>query len=243
MQEKKHFDYFWDEAILPSIQLAVNEMSLDFRIATSVSLQDTISYKTELESIYRRKREWLKQSYLPHDSEPCLDFHKLAAIICRSIIGLKPIKYDIDAVESVIEQQKFHNNLHDEQIKWFVNNVYVNYKVAFLAAVGVVYANLVYWAYTKQKNCSNKSVAEIYEAFAKLLLEKGCLCSYVDPQSHENFENSMIIALMKNDLLQRDFDYLGFATNLYQLEYYTKLMLFQEALKGSVYTLENIDLS
>ena len=243
MQAKKHFDDFWENAILPSIEQTIEEMASEFCTAASVNVQNLSSYKVELENIYRRKREWLKQAYLPHESQPCLDFHKLAAIVCRSVIGCKPIHYDIAAVEEMIHQQNYGCESHDEQINWFVNNIYANYKIAFLSAVGIVYANLIHWAINKKNECADAKLASVYNSFIQRLLDNKQLCSYENPKAHENYVNSMIIALMKNDLLQRDFDYLTFAINLYQLEYFTKLTLFHQVLTNTEYTIDDIDFS
>ena len=243
LEPPKHFEYLWKEAIYPSIQVCLSEMSEDFYKLASVNCQDLRSYKANLENVYKKKREWLKRSYLPQNPEPYLDFHKLGAIVCRSIIGLKPVKYDISAVEKLILHQEQRQTSHTAQIDWFIKNVYVNYRIALLSAVGLVYANLVHWALTKKEQCTDDGLVEVYNEFMNRAVQQGTLCPYVSSQSHENFEDSMVIALMKSDLLQRDFDYLGFATNLYQWEYFTKLKIFCEILENSNYTLSDIDLS
>ena len=243
MQQLKHFDRLWDEAIQPSIQFSIEQMDDNFIEFASVKSVDLDSYKIDLKRVYKKKREWLKRSYLPHNPEPYLDFHKLGAVVCRSIIGLKPIKYDLVLVKELIKHQDFSQSTHFEQIDWFIRNVYVNYRIAFLSAVGLVYANLVHWAITKKGNCTTEDLAKVYDEFIHELTQQGRLSSYPEPELHENFENSTIIALMKNDLLQRDFDYLSFATILYQWEFHTKLKIFQKVLDNSKYSLSDIDLS
>lgn len=219
MKKESNFDNFWKFAINPSIHKALEELDPIFIKDCGFIQKEEKSYKKILEGIYTEKREWLKSVYLPHEKDPILDMHKLSAIICRSIIGNKPIIFDTSkALIMAKNQDKLLQNNQtlndkDKQIKriqWFVDNVYVNYKIAFDASIGIAYVDLFHlFQDNNQDDLKNK-------------LEKiGTFIFYERSNCHENFRNSTILALMKNDLLNRKFDYLSYATIMFQLQQHT----------------------
>lgn len=242
----RHFDFFWTKAIFPAIQSAKNEIDDSFKKKTQLKFIDENEYYNDLKNMYKRKREWLKQKYLPHDEGPKLDFHKLGAIICRCIIGVKPVTYNVDVAEEMLEMNNSAENMeHSEKIDWAVSNLYINYKIAFFAAIGIAYADLLYWAYRKNELAESKNLpfANLYLEFANRLEKQQNLSFYPNPSSHENFVNSAIIALMKEDLLCRDFNYLMFSIILYQLQENTKRIIFLELLQDSNYTIDDLELT
>lgn len=244
MKKNSHFNFFWEKAIYPSIKLAKQDIDNDFKEKTLLNFRDTVEYYAELEDMYRRKREWLKQKYLPHDEGPKLDFHKLGAIICRCIIGVKPVTYSVSIAEEILETINADETIsHSDKMNWVVSNLYVNYKIAFFSAVGIAYADLLYWAYKKQEDakingCPNE---DFYFAFAKELEKQKNLSFYPKSAFHENFVNSTIIALMKEDLLCRDFNYLMFSIILYQLQENTKRIIFSDIMKETGFTFDDLE--
>lgn len=244
ISQGNHFDNFWTTAIYPSIKKAENDMDPAFIKECEVEIRDLNEYKLELRSMYKRKREWLKKEYLPHMEKPLLDFHKLASVICRCIIGTKPISYDLNVAEHLLDGINSNDSLtHSTKLDWIVSNIYVNYKIAFLASIGIVYADLLYWAYEKGDVKEIENDKNIYIEFAHSLENKNNLIFYPEPAKHENFVNSVIIALEKGDLLQRDFDYLFLSVIFYQLQENTKLNLFSEILKNQNIDISDIELS
>ena len=219
--EVSHFNYFWKIAILPAIEKVQNELDKDFVEESGLKRKRIIEYKSQLKKIYKEKREWLKKVYLPHEDEPCLDFHKLSAVICRAIIAVKPFKFNVD-LATKYAQKKFPepvnvNEIEEMQVKrveWFVANVYCNYKVAFFASVGIAYLDL-YISFIE------KNLLDLKERLAK----QEQFIFYPKSENHDSYENSMILALAKNDILERDFDYLAYATNMFQLQQYNKVLL------------------
>ena len=118
--------------------------------------------------------------------------------------------------------------------------------MAFLVAEGIAYVDLLYWArvkinrintkYSKDDICKNvdciKTKLEVYEKFISLLVsEKKGLYRYNASKLHDDFYVSEIIALMKNDYLKRDFDYLQFAISIFQWQEYTKKQHIYEIIK------------
>ncbi len=204
VKQEHHFDFLWEMFIKPIINQAEQEVDGEFAKVCGFEKICLPYYKKQLEKIYKRKREWLKKIYLPSDNEPLLDMHKIGAVLCRSIIGNKPFSFDVEKAKKFV----MANNMQND-IQWYINNVCVNYKIAFYVSVGLVYAEVI------------KRLEEIGEKEKMEEMQKiGHLYFYSKNPNHENFQNSSIIALMKNDILNRDFDYLFYATTLFQLERY-----------------------
>lgn len=238
-----HFDGFWHYSIQPAIEKALSEMDESFKVQCNVSVKEAQSYKKLLEQIYKEKREWLKKQYLPTEKEPLLDMHKLSAIICRSILQCKPIIFDteasVDCLENYSKEKDAEEFLSDgtrKRIEWVVNNIYVNYKIAFRASVGLNYIELYYNYYKDYKNScdgdeSKKDLREKTKAKIDLLEQNGDLFYYEKQPNHENFRNSMILALAKREALGRDFDYLSYATIMFQLQMWTRDVIEKKLLE------------
>lgn len=227
----EHFEKFWETSIYPAITKCLNDVDTEFFNKCNLITVDEQGYKQKLKNLYKRKREWLKREYLPHSSHPILDFHKLGSIVCRCMIGNKPFTYDI--AKSEVMQKAINNDdklSHKDKIDWLVSNIYINYKVSFLSAIGIVYADLVYWA-TKKCEDYDDSLFIVYKEFLEKLIARQNLFFYPSPIKHENFFNSTVIALMKEDILKRDYNYLLMSMILYQLQENTKLRLFEDILK------------
>lgn len=249
-KKKSGFDYIWDSTIKKTIAFCYQEMDESFREQAKVSQCDYLQYKLCLRKLYHEKREWLKIKYLPHKSHPILDFHKLSAIICRCIIGNKPIAYDVSMANylfDVLQSKKISSN---EKLNWQIANVYVNYRIAFLVAVGVAYDDLLCWVqeyinYLVKRGQELSEIEDekllIFKLFKTKLMDDSTLFPYQKSDKHDDFESSLIISLMKNDVLMRDFDYLSFAANMFQWQEYTKLKLFIDIISDNKHRLKHFN--
>lgn len=186
---------------------------------------------------------------MPNNEDAVLDFHRLSAIMCRCIIGIKPFKFDLPIAERLFgEVQEREDYSQKDKISWQVNNVYVNYKLALLVAEGMIYIDLLYWTQCRinefEKKCNSVDSSQenndnfkrelfIYQQIIKIL-QLSCyrLCCYQESPSHDDFFISSVIALMKNDYLERNFDYLQFSISMFQWEEYTKKQLYEQVLKS-----------
>lgn len=220
---EQSFTFFWDTIILPTILAAEEDAEEEFKDFCNLQFacSNINEYKSELQQFYRDKREWLKGVYLPHDEHPILDIHKISAVLCRSMLAYKPFCFDFNAAEEYV-LRKFSNN-KDNHIDWFVSNIYMNYKVAFYASVGLIYAEIL----DSYSPNGDKSDAEAFQYFMNL----GGLVFYKKSPTHDNYVNSCILALQKNDVLNRKFDYLSYAINMFQLEEFNR-MYYQLQIKS-----------
>lgn len=243
------YDEIWTNVIEKSIRLCVQQLDETFKKESKFSVCDLDDYKLQLRKIYKRKRQWLKKVYLPNNEDAILDFHKLSAIMCRCIIGIKPFKFDLSIAERhFVEVQERENYSQKDKISWQVDNVYVNYKLALLVSEGMIYIDLLYQTKCMidelEKKCNSVDSSQennddykrdllIYQQIIKMLQSSCCrLCRYQESPSHDDFLISSIIALMKNDYLERNFDYLQFSISMFQWEEYTKKQLYEQALKN-----------
>lgn len=204
------FDLFWDKFIYPIMENVFNDIDQEFKDACGLQFayEDIDAYRKALRKTYREKREWLKEIYMPHSKSPVLDIHKLGAVICRSIIGNKPFSFNVLKAKNFV-QNKFSGTEKVQNTDWFFSNIYANYKVAFYASIGAAYLNILY-------RCKVSNDVDSLNYF----MCNPYLKFYTPNDSHEPFETSCMIALQKNDVLGRSFDYLGYAILIYQLEQY-----------------------
>lgn len=212
----KHFDeLLWSKFILPALTKAESDLNKDF--SDYVGLKNIVSdeYKMALSSIYEEKREWLKNIYFGDfktSEERCLDMHKIAAIICRSIIRCKPFTFDVEKANEYKQNYKL-----DKDLTWIINNYFVNYKVAvnsaFLITLYDLYDKLGEKAREEQPN---DKILEMIKNFSEHGFEM--YRSSIIKLEHESFYKSVILNLVINDTNGRNFDYLGFATMCFQLQ-------------------------
>lgn len=260
---KTEFEDMWDDSVFPLIQKCDSQLDMDYKSAVSMKIKDLDKYKADLRKLYLHKREWLKREYLPYDKIPKLDFHKLSAVLCRCIIGNKPFVFNKEIAEQFLRQSHYRRK-QDEQgyeiLRYQIDNIYVNYKLAFLVGESVAFDDLTQWAQRQIQNIEKtiestkqnsdldclqsqdklddlQKKIQVYRLFIQKLDDIGILADYEwANRKHDPFYESMINCLMKNDILNRDFDYLLFAANMYQWQEYTKLSLFGDIMADENYS-------
>lgn len=245
-RDERSFDDFWNRIIHRAIQFCTKEIDSDFSSRTNLRVRDIDDFRLELEKTYKEKRNWLKSEYLPEEIAPSLDFHKLSAVLCRCLIGNKFYTYDTSKAKLIqFERKKLSNLTHQDQLKWEINNLYVNYKLAFLVGEGVAFDDLLFWAQARidedRKSLDNlestdiatiQTKIQITEAFIDRLINKEhSLKRYYCSSHHDDFNSSIIYSLMKSDSQMRDFDYLSFGIIMFQWQEYTKRCIFSEIIE------------
>lgn len=225
------FAYFWKGLVLPTVSLVCSEVDPEFarEVGFAYAYDDLGLYKRDVMAFYREKREWLKQLYLPHEARPRLDQHKLGALWCRTLLAYKPFYFNYDKAVKYV-RKRFERSEDDlllppeDHSEWFVKNLYANYRAAYLVSAGIVYFYLLYDCKEKKEDLA----AYLRDGGFEYFLSNGALIGYPTRKGHSDFISSCIIALEKNDINGRDFDYLTYAIMLYQLEYYNKVQFFMK---------------
>lgn len=216
----EHFNNcLWPKIISKSITNA--EENLDKKFAKYAEVKNLVSecenkYQENLCLMYENKRDWLKKIYFGNfktDEDRCLDMHKIAAIICRSIIGCKPFSFDVKKANKYKKEKDLDDNLD-----WIIDNYFINYKVAVNCAFAIILYDL--FDRLGEKSSIIESNDEEIVNLIKVFSEQGfdMYTSSILKSEHETFYKSSILNLAINDSNKRDFDYLGFATICFQLQ-------------------------
>lgn len=214
----KNFDFIWDNWIIPLSKKLYEDMDADFREFCNVRLKedDFQNICIKASKYYLNKRKELKSEYYGKDytDKHRMDFHKLSAIFCRTLIEYKLFDFDVNQCEKFIDQRKINRTNTD----WLVKNALVNFRMAFYTSVVFLYQSMLF-------KYSNDVV--IYN---RLKMHK-CLDLYksaginVDGKVHESFENCIVLDLAKRDINNRSFDYFMYSTIMFQLEEYNYNLL------------------
>lgn len=225
MNQCEHFNkVLYPKIIIPAIINANRHTDDEFvKSVGLVNCSNNEQYISRLGNIYEEKRDWLKQIYYgsianrDNSNSFMLDMHKIAAVLCRSVIACKPFKFNTKAAA----KYKSDNN-KNQDIKWVVENYLINYKVAVDVAFGVCAFDLVDRLGEEENSGTELFIHDQLIELTNL----GCLDYYSKPilrQTHSPFYYSLIEMLATNDTHGRSFDYLGFATICFQLQQYNVL--------------------
>lgn len=211
------FSFIWKEWIVPAIDKIAKQMDPAFQKATNFSIRDLSEIEKSASKYYIEKREATKKEYYGDDpsvvaKKHLMDFHKLSAILCRTLIEHKVYYYDVQKCNEYIEAQKIDSKNTD----WLVHNVLVNFRLAFYASVVFLYQSMLF-----RLKKDNSDLYPLLETQKKLNLytngERG--------NTHESFENSLVLDLAKRDINNRSFDCFLYSAIMFQLEEYNKLLL------------------
>lgn len=236
-----HFNkYLLPDIIKPTI-LAI-ESNMDENFKNAVGFYNYVNddgYIQKLSDCYEEKREWLKDAYFGDniDDNSLLDMHKIAAVLCRSILSFKPFAFDIskanrykNRVEKELrkDKTKTENQIKNELLYWTINNYWSNYKVAIDIALCATYFDLVdklgEMEQDQSKNIYHIDIVDMLKHLTENGLDTYKKNTTPIPLSHETFYWSLIINLAINDTNQRDFDYLSMATICFQIQQYSVLL-------------------
>lgn len=222
MEDLTNFQYIWNQWIIPLVDDLYAQVDNDFRQFCNLRIRDLDKICMEAERYYQKKRIEVKKEfygeYHKGDSETDhrMDFHKIGAIICRTLIEYKVFEFDINCCRKYVEQKVDPYNTD-----WVVKNALINFRLAFYSSVVFLFQAMRF-EYFK----SNKL---LYKA----LSEKGMLDLYNASSTDvklvkESFENCIVLDLAKRDIGNRSFDYFMYAIILYQLEEHNKILLGKE---------------
>lgn len=226
MEELSNFQYIWEQWIVPLIDDLYSQMDDGFKRYCHASIRDLNKIRIDAEKYYQKKRALAKKEfygeYHKGDSETDhrMDFHKIGAIICKTLIEHKVYDFDTDCCEKYVKQK---NDPCDTD--WVVRNALINFRLAFYGSVVFLFQAMRF-EYSKNnpslyKKLSQKGKLDLYKI--NLNAEKSdAIC--LRPVK-ESFENCIVLDLAKRDIGNRSFDYFMYAIILYQLEEHNKNLL------------------
>lgn len=219
MDEINNFRYIWLEWIVPLIKDLCNQTDDIFRKFCNFRIRNLENIYNNAERFYQHKREEVKRTfygeYLIGDSKTQhrMDFHKISAIICRTLIEYKVYDFDEKLCQEYIDK-----NIDIYNTDWFVKNALINFRLAFYSSVVFMFHAMQFEYY--------KDNAQLFN----LLEQKGKLNLYEMYTSNngkvkESFENCIVFDLAKRDIGNQSFDYFMYAIVMYQLEEHNKNLL------------------
>ncbi len=206
------FQFCCDNWISQLIYDLYSEMDEKFRIATDAEIKNLDKVFQNAEDYFiERLKMFCSDYYHENIDEQEPDIHKYCAIICRTLIHEKTIKFDMLSCETYIKE----NNISPDNTDWLVKNALVNYRIAFYASVVLLYQSML-MKYTdpiiQDKLRKNKNL--------NLYTKKDGTPKSIN---HESFENYIIIDLAKRDVNNKSFEFFMYAALMYQLEEYNRM--------------------
>lgn len=238
-------DQFWNEAFIPAFKKC--DIDIDAEDKSSLRLKDYSyyidGYKSLISKKFNEKCDWLKQFFLPeYGKTEKLDFHKLAAVSCRCIIGNKPYKFNTHSAEKLLEKLKDNDELTKSQkLAREINSIYINYKFAYLVSIGIAYIDLLYRTKMRINEASNDLEKTVYTEIFEGIQKEHSLRCYPKSNCHDDFDSSVILSLMQSDISMRDFDYLLYSAMVYQYQEYAKARIVSEVLVKKNIPIDKID--
>lgn len=222
MESKSNFRYIWTEWIVPLINDIYIQSDHQFRKYCKVHIRDLDKIYNDAEKYYQHKREEVKRAFYGEyhkgdsETEHRMDFHKISAIICRTLIEYKVYDFDENLCREYVDK-----NITPYDTDWVVRNALINFRLAFYSSVMFIF-HAMQFEYYKE----NRKLFELLNKKGKLNLYGSHMSS--NDKVKESFENCMILDLAKRDIGNHSFDYFMYAIIMYQLEEHNKNLLLNE---------------
>lgn len=222
MENISNFKFTWKRWISPLVEDLYSQLDVNFKAYCNVQIRDLDKICIDAEAYYQEKREEVKKAFYGeyHKGDSLnkhrMDFHKIGAIICRTLIEYKVFDFNINRCVEYADQ---HINSFDTD--WVVKNALINYRLAFYSSVVYLFQSMRFEYFESNK--------KLYDALCK----NGKLDLYGISDSREgrvkeSFENCIVLDLAKRDIRNHSFDYFMYAIILYQLEEHNKNLFLKE---------------
>lgn len=209
-----------------SITPLVNDIYIQsdpkFREYCNIRIRNLDRICDDAEIYYQQKREEAKRVFYGEyhrgdsETEHRMDFHKISAVICRTLIEYKVYDFDENLCREYIDK-----NIDSYDTDWGVRNALINFRLAFYSSVMFMF-HAMQFEYYKENTVlfellNKKGKLDLYETHA-----------FNDDKIKESFENCIILDLAKRDIGNHSFDYFMYAIIMYQLEEYNRNLLLGE---------------
>lgn len=225
------YDRIWDYWIVPLINKVPLQMDPLFKSETQFHIRDLDEIKYLSREYFAKRTEAVKREFYgdnPTREPQLMDFHKLCAVLCRTLIEYKVYNFDLQKCQSYITKS---TNVDRQNTDWLVCNALVNFRLSFLASVVLLYQSMLYRLYSSDSalylKLKRQRKLDLYDNNMHLEIKDISCGEQALPRNivHESFVNSMVLDLSKRDINNRSFDFFLFSTIMYQLEEYNLMLL------------------
>lgn len=231
MSERKTFDEIWDQIIEKTIEYSISSMDQVFKSQCCLGHEDYKTLKPLVEKDYKENRHQMKiECYSSASKDDCLDSRKLGALICGALIHVKCIAIDEKKAFDYSEKKKKELTIEEYNI-WAVNNVFINYKIAYIASWQFVFASSIYCLRNGVEMFEDDFSVKTKLKYADVLSENRGFFPYPKWKYFDSFGVNMIVDLARADINGRDLDLILYSMMLWQIEMYSLLYLQKHTLE------------
>ena len=220
MEKISNFQYIWKEWVIPLINDLYEQLDEKFKTYCNVQIRNLDDICSKAEKYYQKKREEVKKAFYGEyhkgdsETEHRMDFHKISAILCRTLIEYKVYSFDINKCKKYVDE-----NIDEYDTNWVVKNALINFRLAFYVSVVFLYQSMLFEYEDTDVDFYDKLTnAESLDLYGPS----------IDPKEKtvkESFENCMVLDLAKRDIGNQSFDYFMYALVMYQLEQHNRYVL------------------
>ena len=143
VEDLTNFEFIWEKWVEHVADKLQAKMDEEFCKKCKVKKRDLTAIKDEAEAYFKERRKELKLTFYgeaPKDDTDRkrrkMDFHKLSALLCRTLMEFKVFEFDIDACEEMIK------TIRKTETDWLVSNALINFRVAFYVSVNFLYQSI-----------------------------------------------------------------------------------------------------
>lgn len=199
--EKNIADYIkiYQQDVSKVIKDCLEEVTDEFKEKSGLYEIPSEKYLRSFSNCFRKHRRKLKDIVYGDDEHGLLNPTKLSAVLCHTIIDCKPIGF-----KNTKNVLSIYSSSNKDYI-WLVNNILINYKIAVLSSLKLIYEQLL--AEYKPKTESD-------------ILKIGRLADY-NRYDNASLQTNLIINLARNAILGKEFDELNYALMMFQWQEYT----------------------
>lgn len=216
-----NFSKIFDKIVVPLIEQVKNEVDIQFKDKVNLKVKEREEACSACEAFYEKKKKELKRLFYgekyseKEDDKFLFDVHKVASIVCYSLIKHKVFVFDEKVACEMMD---------GKETSWVIDNAFINYKLAFYVSVSIIYYKMFFEVEEAIKKAIEEGTnKDAEEELKHSLLEKRKLFLYKIRTGHESFANSIILDFAKRDIHKRSFDYFLYSALLFQLEEYNKI--------------------
>lgn len=212
----EHFNRMWESVNL-AIDIAMAECDPVFFHRCNPVRRNNLARIAE--NTYRSIRSRLRlECYGTKNSEDNMDARKMASVMCCTLMEQMAICFDTESAVSLMEDREAAFKAREKKSdriefnRWIVDNFFINYKIAYLTGLIIVYDTLMADLLKKPDTAK----------FGEKLAQRGKIGQYPKTSGMDGFDVSMVLGLGRAGIRHEPINAFLLALQFYQIEMYTR---------------------